>query len=87
MNDKIAELRNAIDQQDELLWSAIGKRMELVKEIGEQKRQEQISVVQPQRYAEVLAHCKEVAARYQLPPELVEEIMDMIHQESIRVES
>ena len=83
----LQSLRTEIDQLDEQLWEIIGQRAELVRQIGEWKRQHSEQVVQPERWQQVLQHCQALAERYGLSEALVREVMEAIHKESVRVES
>ena len=83
----LASLREEIDQLDEQLWEVIGKRADVVCQIGEWKRQHGEQVVQPERWQEVLQHCQSVADRHGLSETVVQEVMEAIHNESVRIES
>ena len=83
----LASLREEIDQLDEQLWEVVGKRADVVRQIGEWKRQHGEQVVQPERWQEVLQHCQSVADRHGLSETMVHEVMEAIHNESVRIES
>ena len=83
----LASLREEIDQLDEQLWEVIGKRADVVRQIGEWKRQHGEQVVQPERWQEVLQHCHSVADKHGLSETVVHEVMEAIHNESVRIES
>ena len=83
----LASLREEIDQLDEQLWEVIGKRADVVCQIGEWKRQHGEQVIQPERWQEVLQHCQSVADRHGLSETVVQEVMEAIHNESVRIES
>ena len=83
----LSSLREEIDQLDEQLWEVIGKRADVVRQIGEWKRQHGEQVIQPERWQEVLQHCQSVANQYGLSETVVQEVMEAIHNESVRIES
>ena len=83
----LASLREEIDQLDEQLWEVIGKRADVVRQIGEWKRQHGEQVIQPERWQEVLQHCQSVADKHGLSETVVQEVMEAIHNESVRIES
>ena len=83
----LASLREEIDQLDEQLWEVIGKRADVVRQIGEWKRQHGEKVIQPERWQEVLQHCQSIADRHGLSETVVQEVMEAIHNESVRIES
>lgn len=84
---ELASLRDEIDQLDEQLWEVIGKRADVVRQIGEWKRQHGEQVIQPERWQEVLQHCQSVADKHGLSETVVHEVMEAIHNESVRIES
>ena len=83
----LASLREEIDQLDDQLWEVIGKRADVVRQIGEWKRLHGEQVIQPERWQEVLQHCQSVADRHGLSETVVQEVMEAIHNESVRIES
>lgn len=83
----LASLREEIDQLDEQLWEVVGKRADVVRQIGEWKRLHGEQVVQPERWQEVLQHCQSIADRHGLSETVVQEVMEAIHNESVRIES
>ena len=83
----LQSLREEIDLLDEQLWEVIGKRADVVRQIGEWKRQHGEQVVQPERWQEVLQHCQSVADKHGLSETVIQEVMEAIHNESVRIES
>lgn len=83
----LASLREEIDQLDEQLWEVIGKRADVVRQIGEWKHLHGEQVIQAERWQEVLQHCQSVADQYGLSEAVVQEVMEAIHNESVRIES
>ena len=80
-------LRAEIDQIDQQLWEMIGKRVNLAREIGEWKRAHNEPVIQPQRFQEVLEHCRQIGEQHGLSEQVISEVMNALHKESVRVES
>ena len=83
----LASLREEIDQLDEQLWEVVGKRADVVRQIGEWKHLHGEQVIQAERWQEVLQHCQSVADQYGLSETVVQEVMEAIHNESVRIES
>jgi chorismate mutase len=83
----LASLREEIDQLDEQLWEIIGKRADVVRQVGEWKHLHSEQIVQPERWQQVLKHCQDMAKKYQLSEKVVGEVMQAIHNESVRIES
>ena len=80
-------LREEIDQLDEQLWEIIGKRADVVRQVGEWKHQHGEPVLQPERWQQVLQHCQTIAKERSLSDTVVQEVMKAIHNESVRIES
>ena len=83
----LASLREEIDQLNEQLWEIIGKRADVVRQIGEWKRLHSEQIVQPERWQQVLKHCQQKAIEYNLIPGMVRQIMQIIHDESVKIQS
>ena len=80
-------LREEIDQLDDQLWEIIGKRADVVRQIGEWKRLYSEQVIQPERWQQVLQHCQTIAKKHGLDEAFVQDVMEVIHNESVRVQS
>ena len=80
-------LRRMMDEIDDELWNTIAKRMEISKQIGAYKKCHNMDVLQPTRFAEILSNRLNWAANKGLSPQVVQQIMDAIHAESIRVQN
>lgn len=83
----LASLRDEIDQLDEQLWEIIGKRADVVRQIGDWKRQHSEQVLQTERWQQVLQLCQTIAEKYGLSETVVREVMEAIHNESVRIQS
>ena len=79
-------LRRMMDEIDDELWNTIAKRMEISKQIGAYKKSRNMEVLQPTRFAQILANRLDWAQLHNLSPQAVEQIMNAIHHESIRVQ-
>ena len=87
MNKDLSSFRAEIDLLDQQLWEIIGKRKELARQIGQWKKLHGEAIVQAARWQEVKDHCHRMAKAQGVSPECVEEVMEALHKESIRVES
>ena len=83
----LVSLREEIDQLDDQLWEIIGKRADVVRQIGEWKRLYSEQVIQPERWQQVLQHCQTIAKKHGLDEAFVQDVMEVIHNESVRVQS
>jgi chorismate mutase len=62
----------------------MGERMEIAKKIGEFKRDNGITILQTNRWDEIINDRIKKAAKKELTDDFVKEMMEAIHQESIR---
>ncbi|MDX2003625.1 MAG: bifunctional 3-deoxy-7-phosphoheptulonate synthase/chorismate mutase type II [Chitinophagales bacterium] len=83
-NTSLEQLRAIIDRQDEELVKKLRERMEIVEKIGHLKKEKNITILQPERWAEVFATRTDWADNLGLSKEFVLKIFQLVHQESIR---
>jgi chorismate mutase len=83
----LASLRAEIDQLDEQLWEIIGRRVDVARQIGDWKRVHGAPVLQPARYQQVLDQALVWGAEKGLSEDVIREVMEALHKESVRVES
>lgn len=76
-------LRHQIDDVDEQLLQLLAARTKLSEQIGEYKKQNNISVYQPARWNEILEHSIEKGTSMGLTRTLVFAVLKAIHEESI----
>lgn len=82
--DVLSTLRQQIDRIDNYMLEIMGERMEIARKIGEFKRDNGITILQTNRWDEIINDRAEKAAQKELTREFVIELMEAIHQESIR---
>jgi len=82
----LEELRAMIDKIDEEILSVLEKRMSVVKEIGNNKKANNISVLQTKRWDEIINHMLVKGQDKGLSNEFVEQVFKAIHQESISIQ-
>ena len=83
-DEEFAAFRNRIDAIDKELVALLAKRMEVSREIGSVKREKGVTVFQPFRYKETMERCALMGARHNLDSDVVKEVFEAIHSESIR---
>ena len=83
----LASLRHEIDQLDEQLWEIIGRRVDVARQIGDWKRAHGAPVLQPARYQQVLDQALVWGTEKGLSEDVIREVMEALHKESVRVES
>ena len=82
----LAELRCEIDRIDTELLSLLSKRMHISREIGTYKKNHGLSVLQAQRYNQLLDNRAQKGAELDLDPDFVKAVLRTIHDESVRLQ-
>ena len=81
--DQLLGLRAEIDVIDNHILDTLSERMKVVEQIGEVKKDKNISILQDDRWAAILESVKKEGAARGLSDAFVEAIFKSIHQESI----
>lgn len=82
--ESLNALRSQIDEIDNSLIEMLAKRMRISREIGQYKRQHEMTVVQTSRYTEILDKRGAQGVLMGMSPEFVKEVFEAIHEESVR---
>ena len=82
--DDLQNLRAEIDQLDDQLMNLLSKRLRICREIGQYKKEHNLTVLQSNRYSEILEKRGKQGVQYGLSAESVANIFEEIHQESVR---
>lgn len=80
----LLELRNGIDKIDDQLVELLAKRMEVIKQIGQYKKDNNVTIFQLKRWNEILKRTNLTAKTLELNEIFIEKIYNDIHEESIR---
>lgn len=83
-NEDLAVFRAEIDEIDSCLVSQLARRMEISRRIGEQKRNRNVSIIQPERWGSIISDVLAQAAREGLDEDFVRNLFAMIHEESVK---
>lgn len=86
-NDKLQHLRNIIDELDEEMLQLIKKRIDIILQIAEYKRDNNVSVFQLERWMEILKTRVESGIDKNMNKDFVEKLCQLLHEESIRVQT
>ena len=81
------ELRNKIDFYDDQLLDIVEQRMEVVKSIGQIKKENNMSILQNTRWEEIIYKSIEKGAQKGLSREFINRAFKAIHQESINLQT
>jgi chorismate mutase len=84
LKDKLAELRSQIDKLDDLVIQKLAERMQIVEKIGNHKKENGITILQVNRWDEILQKRTNYAKALKLSGEFTEKLLELIHGESIR---
>jgi chorismate mutase len=84
---KLEKLRTHIDQIDFKVLELLAERMLMVREIGDYKKDNNITILQMERWAEIYRSRMEAAPELELATEFIESLINIIHKESIRQQS
>ncbi len=87
LNVALNELRGNIDQLDEELIFIIRQRTDLVEKIAEYKKENNIAILQEDRWADIIESRQQHARELGLSPDLFLKIFQYIHEESIRLQT
>lgn len=80
----LSDLRRQIDEIDDRLIDILSQRMAVAREIGRLKRENDMPVVQPERYNSLIKKRVETAENMNLNPDFMRRILAEIHEESVR---
>jgi chorismate mutase len=84
---KLEELRAIIDKTDEDILEMISRRMNVVKEIGEYKKENQVTILQLKRWKNILGNQLHTGSRVGLSKGFIKKLYQLIHDESIRMQT
>lgn len=81
--DRLEQLRSAIDEIDEELLQKLSARMALVDEIGEYKRDNNVTIYQVERWKEIMRTRSDWAKTLGLDVDFIRTLLHSLHKESI----
>lgn len=84
VRNDLSTLRNKIDEIDEELIQLLGKRMSVAREIGLFKKENNLTILQPERWSAIKQMQADNAQKEELSAKFMEKYLEAIHQESIR---
>ncbi len=84
--ETIEVLRNKIDNIDEKLIELLNERMQVSSQIAKVKKQSNISVLQVNRWSQLLSNRMEISNSKGISENFTKEIFELIHKESVRIQ-
>ena len=80
-------LRNRIDAIDTELLETLSSRMEIVKQIGKYKRENNVTALQINRFAELMDKRVQLGVSLNLDAHFVQQVFQHIHEDSVRMQT
>ena len=85
--ENIDQLRAKIDIIDENILYALGSRMNVSRQIGEYKKENNIAILQTSRWDKVLSKVVEKGKEYGLTEKFLKDVFTAIHEASVEVQN
>lgn len=82
-SSRVAELRARIDEVDRQLIDVLVNRMDISREIGGIKKENEVTIYQLHRWNEILQSRPDLAAQLGLNADFIKKVFEVIHEESI----
>ncbi len=80
-------LRNRIDALDRELLETLSSRMEIARQIGQYKKDNNVTALQIGRFAELMEKRVKLGESLNLNPHLVQQLFQHIHEDSVRMQT
>ncbi len=84
---KLEQYRESIDELDQELINKFASRMGLIKKIGEFKKENDVTILQIERWEKILKNRTSLAENAGLSNDFIKKMLEIIHQESIRLQT
>ncbi len=85
--EQLSKYRQQIDRYDEILMDILSDRMEVVKQIGAFKKENNITILQETRWKEIMEKNQKIANERGFTDTFVDRLFKAIHQESINIQT
>jgi chorismate mutase len=85
--DTLSILREQIDQLDDEIMSKLASRMKISEKIGQYKKENGVTILQVSRWEEIIETRITLGKAMGLTAEFTNELLKLIHQESIQVQT
>jgi len=84
---KLDSLRTQIDDSDEKLLEILTERFKLISEIGHYKKENNSTILQPERWFEILNDRKQLGEEMGLNTDFIDHLLKLIHKESVALQT
>lgn len=85
--NELQALRSRIDKVDEEIIHLISRRMQITEELGRYKKEHNITILQVDRWKEIVETRRMLAEKLGLTSEFIEKYLEQLHKESIRTQT
>jgi chorismate mutase len=85
--DNLKKLRNDIDKIDYEMLELVAARNKIIEAIGVYKKENNITIFQPERWAEIVDSRKQYGEEIKLSDELIMDLIKAIHREAIAIQT
>jgi len=85
--NKLELLRGRIDGIDNEIMETLAQRMSIVKEIGQYKKENKVTALQINRWAQIIEDRSGLAEKLSLDDTFVKSLFQLIHEDSVRQQS
>lgn len=83
-SERLREMRVEIDECDSKLIEILSRRMRVSREIGQYKKENSMTIVQPVRYNEILSRRSHHGTLCDMDAGFIQKVFEAIHEESVR---
>lgn len=83
---ELSEIRKKLDQLDKELVRILAKRMALIPSVAEYKKEYDLPRLMPEREKEIIDSKRKLAEKLNVNPDLVEDLLKRIIEDSHRIE-
>ena len=87
IQNKLDQLRAEIDKLDAVMIEVLSKRFAIVREIGNYKKDNNITILQQKRWDYLLNDRSSLAEREGVSIEFINHLLELIHEESIQIQT
>lgn len=84
--NRLEQLRQVIDELDEDLLNKFASRMSVIEKIGKYKKENNITILQLDRWEQTLKNRLFIAEKAGLNADFTKKLLELVHQESIRIQ-
>jgi chorismate mutase len=82
--NKLENLRGRIDSIDHEIMEILAQRMSIVKQIGQYKKENKVTALQINRWAQIMEDRSRLAEKLSLDDSFVKSLFQLIHEDSVR---